>query len=380
MLLIIQYPIADLRCLIVENAGKLTIPDWLDDSITSDTFVRNFGRFGRRFAGGIEGIFGETNVSDCRRALRFPSTVRYAPSEGERRTLWPSYRRLYFDGKATGRIEIAFATRNDFDLREGLHFDCDLDELQRSVRNTAVVIHGDDQDPANSKLLECATELERAYIAATTWHDLRDRYPVYEIAGVAVSVGSPLIYLRCATSDTVHVDGPARRALINHNEIALTYVAPVNEIESALWIQQSGVGTRANESREERDIRVLLSRLNAEQYMMMHLLRVVPHGKLKIPRKGEIADLFEELLQTSILRSKHPEVAALGASATLDDARAAMTSVLPGQHENLLVRMQALAEMRARAQAKKDLLDYAKEFGRFITETAVKAGIEVLLK
>src|ERR1700722_5369453 len=107
MFVTFQFPLADLRPFVATSAPRLSKPTWPLPN-PGDQFVRYFGAIRRRSRGGI-GIkwWGdEVFFCDTRRAIRFPN-FRSEPFP------WGSLarvnRRLFNDGRAVARIEVAFA-------------------------------------------------------------------------------------------------------------------------------------------------------------------------------------------------------------------------------------------------------------------------------
>jgi hypothetical protein len=56
------------------------------------------------------------------------------------------------------------------------------------------------------------------------------------------------------------------------------------------------------EGQEERDLRVLLSRFNAEQYSMASFQRWATQTPSPIDRKGKSAEFYDAFLKYSVLR------------------------------------------------------------------------------
>jgi hypothetical protein len=380
MLVIVQYPLADLRYLMEEKGGRIAIPNWLEDESDRDQFIRNFGRFGTRFAGGVKGVFGETNECDCSRGIRFRRDAAWI---GEpRQILWPWFRRLYFDGIMTGRFELGFVTDRrwggTFTARAGKY---DVETLIQTLNAINVSIHGDDLDPAEETLFKLRSVLVRSYLSATTKHELRFRYPIHEVEETVVKIGSPVIYVQ-SWGPQEAITSPTARTVVDLTErskFTLSYLTPprLQSGESAIgiWIHRpahSGISAGF-----ERDLRVLVSRLSAEHFSLMHLASSVTAGKFQISNR----DVFKDLLQRSILHlEKNGPVPNSIDNSPIDAAKDAVQVAKPGQADNLLQRLRELAIQQAAEKPKKTAMEYFREFLSIVAEAAAKAGIEVLLK
>ena len=115
MFIVVQIPLVDLRLFLSRATGRLRAPFWRAPDLASPEFVRGFGVMRKRIKGEIYGIPGDVFYADAHRALRFEgATVPANCASGP--WLRPVYRRLFCDGRACARVELAFALSTDLPL------------------------------------------------------------------------------------------------------------------------------------------------------------------------------------------------------------------------------------------------------------------------
>jgi hypothetical protein len=376
MVVIVQYPFVDLRPLIEWAPARPNQPAWsvnLENTAARNSFVRNFGEFGERYRGGVEGVVGENNKCDCNRAIRFHSHVKISELlEKRERTFHVTFRRMYFDGFASGRIEIGLADYPLWLKQAPPASRYQLAEIIDVLKTTGVTIHSDISSPDKARLFELSPKLAVALIQATTLHNDHKHIPDLLAIG-ALSFGLPLLYVRASQAEEILF--PREHLLLSLGAGLSMLRYREREVRLVTWIQQYDYNSSPSEERHQRDLRVLLSRFNAEQYAMACFLDRV--NKFKVAKTGRSARFLDEFVRRSVLNL---EAAGRTSTRVAQEAERLRSKTALGHDTELLGELMKLAEARKEAKSEKGLLSYAKDFAVFVAKEATRVGIETVLK
>jgi len=201
MFIIMQFPFADLRPLIPGQKGRLSKPDW-SNYRTPSGFVRGFGKVSERNKTSL-GLEGEGIFADCNHVLKFPKMIDVSATDWSCRlhaNVW--FRRLYFDGRISGRFEVAFHSHDEeeetlYVRRQERHdqISIDIGRVISIVEKSPVQVVSPDTSVWNGNLDNAGKALGLAYITATTAQSARSD-SVEEIYGKDVIVGPPRTHIR----------------------------------------------------------------------------------------------------------------------------------------------------------------------------------------
>jgi len=105
------------------------------------------------------------------------------------------------------------------------------------------------------------------------------------------------MYIRAASDETLSAGIDERVTQLRSGERRqLTLVRDrASHFELPIWIQQYDFKDGSVEGQEERDLRVLLSRFNAEQYSMASFQRWATQTPSPIDRTGKSAEFYDAL-------------------------------------------------------------------------------------
>ncbi len=299
MLLILQFPIADSRLFCKEKCNRLSRPSWPEPVVGSD-FVRSIGGVHHRPLGGIGGEYWESEKSYCdaKGLVKFQNTI-YYPGTNESIGVDIVFRRLYFDGRAAAKIEIGFKISRI--LRE-----VNLDIYCKTVLNTMITVPPAQDAKVGiiqpSKLILAGTMIARGYCLSTTKHSAvsTPKFPW------GVNAGQPLVIAETSSADTklMHGSFDLANLSIDSASFKLYHATKViSGITYRLWIlNRIGAGRGR---KDVRNLRLWLSRIHAEKETIHTLFRSIADGRLDIPVRGEVSDLFQRYLVDAIKKLNH---------------------------------------------------------------------------
>jgi hypothetical protein len=163
----IQYPICDIRSLLVVEKSELKpFPSW-DNPIPNKQFLQYFGHLKRRRKGGHDYFHDELFFIDGKGGFKFPKLENVRHNETSRFNC--IFRRLLNDGKSSIRYEIALqsdyipiAPPSNSEV-EGI-----FNDLIRHVCNIPVQIKNLTEKPKSSTILQCGKHLSALYEKASS--------------------------------------------------------------------------------------------------------------------------------------------------------------------------------------------------------------------
>lgn len=271
MLIVVQFPICDVRRFVDGDTGVLPRPNWWLAEADKD-FVRSIGVIRKRRAGGQDNWIGEHKVCVADSALRFektPEAAAFFLQPG-----WQiAFRTLYFDGCCVGKFEVGVSivagrSSSVLKVKESL-----LQFLHLPVR----VPTGVDDTFVTRKLADAGTALAALFRRASTqqkWPGRADapdwwvsaQRPVLLIEqrfGEAVPID-----LACDKSFPARADVPA----IDHHLITR------QQKDYGVWAYREGETATARQ--EARRLRMTLLRIHAEREALVDVLRLVGDKRL----------------------------------------------------------------------------------------------------
>lgn len=345
MFCLLQFPLADLRCLADDRFHRVPKPDWSADD-PGECFVRGFGKMSARNATGY-GLIGERGYVEFDRAVAFPKSVRHK-QEGWPRDiplqLW--FRRMYFDGDIAGRFEFGFmvdaeAEQAFFRENEGLRYD--LAEVARTINEAVVQVRSPDESRIESRLDRCGVALARAYLAATTTKAGLKSHPPAELEGRILLLGPPTVHVRLPSALPVR-ETDDRRPILEAGDDRLFITSAAGSARRNTVTVQISPAMTPREPPTERARRVLFAHLNAMLFAYSHLISVTDANEIA-RRRLRLRDLTEKMLKRFANLVPDPRNTE---DADFAAAMAAFSAAYAGRIDELTQRLQNLADQAAK--------------------------------
>jgi len=297
MLLIVEIPFVDLRRFLSQETGYLSVPAW-PSPVPDEDFIRSLGVVRRRVGGGLVGWFSEESFCDLSRSLRFNALPAFDRGVGRKNIdIRVPFRRLYFDGVVSGRVELGFATRAP--VSQVLSRDQSKDFLEHILGLDAHFVAAPFKD-TSKPFVNLRKQIAELYLRATTAHS----FPQAEIDKKWLRMGAPNLYLRVGEDESIQLPGQAR--------LARDYAAAGLAIHYLLFNHQgNNLPTWTMSVREgfdrrlARAIRMHLLRLYSELEVLRRLLRSIGDPSFTVEPRTPQSDLLQKYLLDTIRRLKN---------------------------------------------------------------------------
>lgn len=320
LLVVVQIPIADLRSFVPLEMGRLRLPTWPSPGLGE--FVRGFGAIGYRRRGGLNDL-GEHHFCNARQLLCLDGA--YLRRSG----LTVAFRRFYFDGLASGRLEIGFSVENARAQS--------AKSIGSAIHSAALCTTRIRHSPhllEHEPLLGAGARISAAYLQSTTQRGISGIESVPQWA--AKSCG-PCVYVE---SD-VHLNWPERElrvawsdCLREENFSLANSTVRIGPFSSRLIV---GVRNLGGKRQIARHLRLWLLRLHAERQVLSHVLRQLATERLSI--SNDMVQYYLNRAVGSLNRSRQR----LG---EIDLAEKAQQSIW-SSYENLLDFLKIASEARS---------------------------------
>lgn len=216
MFIAVVFPLADFRDLHPAGAGRLERPRWGEANPQAE-FARGFGAIHIRTKSG-NGFVGESYYADCNKAIKYPRQIFLGVDQGQKEKIlaYPVYRRLYFDGKMSGRIELGFRLNEGtvnyfedmaaFNKKDRLAYD--VSGIAKQILDKEIRIHLLDGRTILNIPSRATESLRDAYILSTTKNSSSHQYDMVSVGSQYVSVGMPFVVIRSGSETPL---GPVRQ-------------------------------------------------------------------------------------------------------------------------------------------------------------------------
>ena len=220
MYIALTFPLVDLRSLHPHKLGRLEKPRW-GDSDPLAQFARGFGAIHFRNKSSI-GYSGENFYADCNRLIRYPQQHFISSlAHIERETLfYPIYRRFYFDGRFSGRFELAFRMNEASIWEINQRHDSaphNAVKISRLFQESPLEIDLLDGRKILTNFLDAVEFMRDGYLMSTTKSSKNSEYPISESSQEYVKVGVSFVTIR-SSPDTPLLDISRKRVLISKKE------------------------------------------------------------------------------------------------------------------------------------------------------------------
>jgi len=269
MLLVLQFPIADLRPF-HSQALLNTAPDWRTPQPTQD-FVRFFGVMKERYRGGNVVWHDELYFCSSRGALKLPNFSARSLATGSRRDV--AFRRVLNDGFGVVRCEIGL----DYAVH-GLSTTACLDVLKEFF-DVPCSVRLPSGTTKQGTLLSLGKDLCQLYEAATRARGAKRRSDL-------VALGRPCLLVEYSTAELAAVPNMIG-SQVTKQGIAYGHVShsPIRDVVSTWFVQREMQNNM-------RDTRMALLRLHAEHQALRRVVRALADQKLAPkPQSTESKDL-----------------------------------------------------------------------------------------
>ena len=293
MLFIINFPFADSRNFIDIPTGSLNYPVW-PSPIPDYDFVRSMGIIKKRLRGGLTGWVGENLICDARKAIRFPELKPYlVPGVETKIILKVIHRRLYFDGLAVGKFEIAI----DASIPPNLSLDnTQIRDLFYHILRLRVNIHNPFGKGITCELCRAGKYLANLYKLSSTNISIVDPN---QMEDWWVKPSTPLL-LVITYSESIQDEKPFGGDYVPINIDCgfrlLNYSIPVDGLNIVTWDMSDDRGFDA------RKFRIYLSRFYAERECLKQILANIAKNRIEVIPRSSKSDLLQNYLNASISR------------------------------------------------------------------------------
>ena len=372
MFILVQLPLADLRPLLGDQHGRLTVPDWTSDD-PGRGFIRGFGKLASRNSRAY-GLVGERFFADFNNAVRLRETFAFQ-GDGWRQPLQAElrFRRMYYDGLLAGRFEFGFLIP---DGNEEIlsYFQGNLTVDPRAIAAQAlrlpVGVCAPSCDEHAATIRSCSKLLGLAYLAATTSAARMNEFRPEDEYGRTVALGPPLVQIRLANDIRAEVGRDRRDA--EGTEGRLFFTSSVDGAERNDVIVHLSQASSQNENAEERARRVLFSHLHSLLFAQAQFVRVEAHLDFggKKPLKEALA-----ALTTRLARYK-----ASGPADETDEAFARAMKIWGSENSG---RVDALSEKLCRISeeaSKQGPVELGLSWMNSVFELALKTAVSTTLE
>ncbi len=296
MLIVLQFPLADVRSFVTDDVKRLKKPVWSDLQPGRD-FVRSFGLIRARRRGGLTGWVSEENLCIAERALRILRTEESAAFF--QRPGWRLvFRTLYVDDYASVKYELGVARSlplpDDLPVRKALQALLDL-----RVR----VPSGTGDAPVETKLVNAGKALATLYLHGTTH---KDGWPLANAHRWWVGAGAPTLLVEQQAEEIdpigLNVQGvfPASKYGPQATNHALKHEGRTFNVWSYRIDAQAGdeLGQRS----KARRLRIALMRINAEREALDYTLAQVRQGRLTDDLASDAGERLQEYINEATRR------------------------------------------------------------------------------
>lgn len=358
MFVSLHFPIVDTRSF-CSDSGRLAKPVWPLPSADVE-FVRNFGPVRARPLGGLSGWIGESEICDASKALRLQNSPSISTST-DNWSLRVPFRRFYFDGLASGKFEIGFAT-----TRRNQQLELSAEELRVAIDdilNLKVHIVSPGEGPVSTTLIEAGRHLANSYRVATTKVGVKAKAPAN-----SVRCGTPLLCLEAAPREIVVTPYFTRDIVLHHSHgLRLSHcLVPHSNRTIRMWMLDALYVTHANwlNSRHSvaRRLRMCLQRLHCEHECLRITLRQIMTKILPVERGTVTSDSLQQFFNESTKKIGILEFKSAKdfADELFKIARESTNGMRPGEMDAL---EQVLERCDLRPNIRRKIEKYSKQWG-----------------
>jgi hypothetical protein len=346
MLIVLQFPIADMRRFVEGDTGRIRVPSWPQPK-ADDEFIHSFGKVRIRKMPALGGWASENRLCMADRVLRIPPETEGARTLLHTLRFRVVFRTFFFNGETTGKFEIGIAEKARAPSDEvGLG-----DVIQALLDLPVCVPNSLTGKPYEGALADAGKALARQYLAATT---RRNCYGEAEDNLWWVRAGEPVVVVeRTADDGWGTLDGLTFRdrakgltPLVEHG------IVRYGKRNVSTWVcTTSPLGllttAQANRRRDKlRETRIALLRIHAEREGLLEVLRSLDRGRLQVEPRSDAGQQLQQVLTDGAMRIDRDaaNIPAIARAIALDsqETPGVRESVLDGMRRHTINLMKPL--------------------------------------
>lgn len=342
MFAVVQFPIADARCFAGDTRLRLELPKF-PRPVTwgHPEFVRCFGPTVDRKEVGEVAYTDEVAYCKADKALRFVDfhTQRLGPIPTQ---ILPcgAFRRLFCDGQALSRVEVAVSEPNSRVPFSGLKGNQCLSiarDFLSLPTKAAVFRYPKNADPppirysVTDALVRQGDRLAKIYCRATTSESREDLLDRQESL---VNDGRPTAIIEFANEEAVELPAQARAvdpAKVRGASLAFAWLETAGGLIGTWFIRPGAASLQ-----DIRSLRSCLLRLHAEREVLDQLINQIRSGRIVLDAKTEATRSLEAYLNEFTRAVQRPERYGV-AQSTIVEAFDAAQEVIPTAYQKALI-------------------------------------------
>lgn len=317
----IQFPIVDLRRFSDEASIVLPKPSWPAPEEELE-YVRSFGPIKRRPLGGVNGWLGESKICDARRLFSFKERIFINSANGNPLyPLWPFYKRLFFDGFISAKVEIGFSPSwsSPFTGGEGIFGPNFAESIECEHENYVDKPDGyTDEKITIRRLIEailhssisCKTEsnyardmefgslnkvLGNKYLYATTPTSIN-----YKELSEYVKIGKTIAWIELESDEYNKIDNLNFTKINKYIDIGSTYhnsrFGEIKIIVVRRRMLPKDIDKKKRIAAYIRYLRLFFLRINSDMANMNNLFRAIADGRVNIAPGSQMSDATQEFV------------------------------------------------------------------------------------
>lgn len=330
MLLIIQFPLADIRQF-NGDTGLLMRPSW-PAPIPDNEFVRNVGIIRNRSKSGLSNWVGENEICTANQAIRFKSLGRLKLS-GQDAVIKLLFRRFYSDGLAFHKFEIGFEII--FPKKNPIY------HLSKQFLNdflSGVIV---EFPHLQTGAKECQLAYAGGYLAQLISISSISTKSIFDQSNKSqVTPSKPIIYVienKAVNHRNIPLMGKDIRISSHSNSRVSHHLLPYNGINISTFIFSSTITNT-------RELRIMLLRIHAEIEVLKIILGSIATNQISIKPKSKESDLLQYYLNKSSKRILQKKVvSSLHGEFDFEEvAFSAIEAISPGTRGAILERLEYL--------------------------------------
>lgn len=355
MLLIVQFPLTDLRPFLDLETGRLNRPYW-NISAPDEDFIRSFGHMRVRRRGGLTGWVGESIVCEANRAIRLENLTPFR-DEKSGKFYQPKivFKRFYSDGSSLGKFEVGI--KFQLSRIENVSENLIKDLLMYALRIPVVIPLG--LEKIKCDLVESGKHLANLYLLSTTEVSL-----ITQAKNSWVKSGKPMIMVLRSEKEMgkIHFLGKQINTNPQDNMDLWYYLLPCNGKNYPVCFFEEGYSDST-----ARLLRIYIARLYAEKECLKRVLENIVTGVIKIQPKTRLSDELQNYLNfaTKVITNLESKTDSLSANIINDSAVNVVELIAPGERDEIL---KALKRIDVR-------LNIFRKVEQFVNQIIIKENI-----
>lgn len=346
MLIIIQYSLTDLRNFIEVDQKSLPFPSW--PMPMENEFVRSMGRISRRKLGGINNWIGESTICIAKQAIKINKWFSFCNSKEYSIKL--KFRRFYFDGYASGKLEIGFCIltkKKCFDLYQTIE---DLLSLEVRIKTTTGIERKCSLGNMEKDLLT------QHYFATTPMCSIKDN--AREDYSKYIKCSSPAIFVEFNIMENVSINGYNKVIEIKESDSTLYfYNFHFTNKKIHVWSFENAQSILIN-TEFARDIRIVLSRIVSNRKTLVEVLKSIDKGYISPKPFSKESNLLQSYLLDNIKNILNKEISVQNIE-IVSLVRSVEDQIVSGDNDALFERLKKTINVRPQILNKvKEYLEY----------------------